>query len=178
MIWDFHDIPGFEWHYQFNWHTNEIKSLWRIILAKNGKKYTHKERILRPDNRACSVQAHLCKNSKVTLISLWRITLLITQWPKPDGMVCCHNDGNIWNNHPDNVRYDTHSGNMQDMIMHWRRISVTWRAVERSDGLKFNSIADALRYMWRNVRHTSGISWACQQWVHAHGYGWKYISQS
>lgn len=37
--------------------------------------------------------------------------------PKPNGMEC-HNDGNPLNNHPLNLRYDTHKNNMNDMVKH------------------------------------------------------------
>jgi len=41
--------------------------------------------------------------------------------PRPDGMDCCHNDGNCINNRVDNLRYDTRKGNFNDMIKHGTR---------------------------------------------------------
>jgi hypothetical protein len=38
--------------------------------------------------------------------------------PRPDGMDCCHNDGNPSNNHIVNLRYDTRSGNFKDKLIH------------------------------------------------------------
>jgi hypothetical protein len=37
---------------------------------------------------------------------------------KPDHKEICHNDGNPWNNHVDNLRYDTHINNMADKVDH------------------------------------------------------------
>lgn len=34
----------------------------------------------------------------------------------------CHNDGNLDNNMPDNLRWDTHQANMDDMIRHGTRL--------------------------------------------------------
>ena len=36
----------------------------------------------------------------------------------PKGLECCHNDGNSFNNHPENLRYDTRSNNALDRHRH------------------------------------------------------------
>lgn len=36
----------------------------------------------------------------------------------PDGLECCHNDGNPANNHVNNLRWDTRKSNVHDMIRH------------------------------------------------------------
>ncbi|ALA06154.1 HNH endonuclease [Mycobacterium phage Target] len=38
--------------------------------------------------------------------------------PRPEGMVACHSDGNLDNNHVSNLRWDSQSANMQDVIRH------------------------------------------------------------
>ena len=38
--------------------------------------------------------------------------------PCPDGMECCHNDGDPGNNRLDNLRWDTHSANSLDAVRH------------------------------------------------------------
>jgi len=43
-----------------------------------------------------------------------QLVLLAFVGPCPDGMEVCHNDGNPQNDHLDNLRYDTHAGNMRD----------------------------------------------------------------
>ena len=38
--------------------------------------------------------------------------------PCPEGMECCHNDGNPMNNHRENLRWDTHKNNQSDQKLH------------------------------------------------------------
>lgn len=38
--------------------------------------------------------------------------------PPPEGMECCHNDGNPSNNSIENLRWDTHISNMADRVTH------------------------------------------------------------
>jgi len=38
--------------------------------------------------------------------------------PRPEGMECCHNDGDETNDHADNLRWDTHSANLLDRRRH------------------------------------------------------------
>lgn len=42
--------------------------------------------------------------------------------PRPEGMECCHNDGNPANNHVSNLRWDTHAANLADMVRHGTRV--------------------------------------------------------
>lgn len=47
-----------------------------------------------------------------------RVVLETYVGPCPEGLVGCHNDGNILNNHIDNLRWDTHSANHMDKHEH------------------------------------------------------------
>ncbi|MGQ9348967.1 NUMOD4 domain-containing protein [Mycolicibacterium gilvum] len=38
--------------------------------------------------------------------------------PRPEGLNCCHNDGNPANNHVSNLRWDTQSSNLLDAVKH------------------------------------------------------------
>lgn len=38
--------------------------------------------------------------------------------PRPDGYEICHNDGDRFNNHPENLRYDTPTENKRDTVRH------------------------------------------------------------
>lgn len=63
---------------------------------------------------------------------------------KPAGKLVCHNDGNIWNNHVSNLRYDTPSANTIDRKLHrTARITskLTTEDVEEIKGLKKYGIA-------------------------------------
>lgn len=41
--------------------------------------------------------------------------------PAPEGFICCHNNGDKNDNRVENLRWDTPSGNMADMIAHGTR---------------------------------------------------------
>lgn len=47
-----------------------------------------------------------------------RLVLEAFVGPCPEGLMCCHNDGVAWNNHVDNLRWDTASSNMHDRVTH------------------------------------------------------------
>jgi hypothetical protein len=38
--------------------------------------------------------------------------------PRPEGLEACHNDGDLGNNRPDNLRWDTHAANIADKLKH------------------------------------------------------------
>lgn len=52
--------------------------------------------------------------------SVHRMVCLGFHGPCPDGMLCCHNDGDATNNHPSNLRWDTDKGNHRDRAIHGR----------------------------------------------------------
>jgi len=71
----------------------------------------------------------LNKTENRPFLSLWKEnkikifkphTLVMTAFisPRPDGMECCHNDGNPFNNHISNLRWDTASSNQADRVRH------------------------------------------------------------
>lgn len=47
-----------------------------------------------------------------------RLVLEAFVGPCPEGMECCHNDGNATNNQIENLRWDTHQSNMLDRTSH------------------------------------------------------------
>lgn len=51
--------------------------------------------------------------------------LILDAWvgPCPEGMECCHNDGNAMNNVLSNLRWDTHWNNVQDQISQGTHVS-------------------------------------------------------
>jgi len=60
----------------------------------------------------------LCKNGKMKSFSVHRLVLESFIGPCPPGMESCHNDGNIYNNDVNNLRFDTHQNNNRDKIKH------------------------------------------------------------
>lgn len=59
-----------------------------------------------------------CGNGKFAKKYVHHLVLEAFVGPRPEGMVACHNDGNSFNNHVDNLRWDTRSNNERDKINH------------------------------------------------------------
>ena len=55
----------------------------------------------------------LCKNSKIYTRMVHRLVLEAFVGKCPEGLECCHNDGDATNNHLDNLRWDTHLANQR-----------------------------------------------------------------
>jgi len=58
----------------------------------------------------------LWKNNKVTICRPHKLVMEAFVSIKPDGMECCHFDGNPQNNHLSNLRWDTSKNNHADKI--------------------------------------------------------------
>jgi hypothetical protein len=54
--------------------------------------------------------------------------------PCPDGMECCHNDGNRFNNHRDNLRWDIKKNNTADRKIHGTCCSITKKVSGSKNG--------------------------------------------
>jgi hypothetical protein len=106
------DIPGYEGLYQAS-NSGRIKSILRNKILKpwknkNGNKYR--------------LMVSLWKNKIKTKFYVHQLILLAFVGPRVNNMEVCHNDGNSENNSIENLRWDTHQNNMQDMIKdgnHW-----------------------------------------------------------
>lgn len=179
MIWEFHDIPGYEWLYQFNWHTNEVKSLERYINNIMYGKWC----LLKPGVwKKWRLSVWLCKNWKINTFQLWILTLLITSWNPDKWMECCHNDDNPLNNYPYNLRWWTRSSNLKDRVIHnncnFLACSYVRRGVKGSNkewDIIFNSIKEANIFLWKNANCWD--IWKVCRWKRktCWGYVWKYI---
>jgi HNH endonuclease len=78
-----------------------------------------KWRLLKPfTNHHGRYYAYLCNGEKPKRFSINRLILTAFAGPCPDGMECCHNDGNPANNAVSNLRWDTRESNMADKVLH------------------------------------------------------------
>ena len=100
------DVIGFENVYEVSNHGN-------IRSVKSGqlKKITEDKKTNRPF-------LNLWKNNKQTVVRVHKLVLEAFVGKCPEGLECCHNDGNSFNNHIDNLRWDTHKSNIHDRIKH------------------------------------------------------------
>jgi hypothetical protein len=65
--------------------------------------------------------------------------------PCPNGMECCHNDGNPMNNHRDNLRWDTRKNNQADRKIHETCCSITKKVSGSNHGLSKLTEADVMQ---------------------------------
>jgi len=65
--------------------------------------------------------------------------------PCPDGLVCCHEDGNPANNALSNLRWDTHKANAADSIRHGTMI----RGSRAGRAILSESIVAAVKWLLR-----------------------------
>ena len=85
-----------------------------IWSAKRGG---HNGRWLNPgESKYGHLSVVLSKDGKQYTRRVHRLMLETFVGPCPEGMECCHNDGNPKNNLLSNLRWDTHKNNMQDAV--------------------------------------------------------------
>jgi hypothetical protein len=75
-----------------------------------------------------------------------RLVLSTFHGPCPEGMECCHSDGTRYNNHIDNLRWDTYSNNNLDKLNHGTSRRISRELIEdiinhRSNNLSAHKIA-------------------------------------
>lgn len=113
-IWK--DVVGYEGRYQ-------VSSLGRIKSFPNQRR--HCELIMKPTPHVKS--GHLVVNlhrtdvgkHSVKMFYLHRLILEAFEGPAPAGMIGCHNDGDVNNNHyPSNLRWGTYQSNQLDREKH------------------------------------------------------------
>ena len=75
------------------------------------------QRILRPSENPDGYRGVnlMAENGQRTYHGIARLVLATFVGPRPEGLESCHNDGTPANNHLDNLRYDTHQGNLADI---------------------------------------------------------------
>jgi NUMOD4 motif/HNH endonuclease len=100
------NVIGFEGLYEVSNHGNV-----RSIKTNKIKNPT----INKKDNRPF---LNLWKENKQKIMRPHKMVLEAFVGKCPEGMECCHNDGNSFNNHIDNLRWDTHKSNIHDRIKH------------------------------------------------------------
>jgi hypothetical protein len=112
---EFREIPGVE-GYRF-WTDGTIQSRRRCGNTK--KRLGDRWRTLKVRLDRRGYQIVILRINKRS-INYFAHTLILTAFvgPCPEGMECCHCDGNPLNNRLSNIRWDTRSANMEDSRRH------------------------------------------------------------
>ena len=103
---EWRDVVGFEGLYK-------VSNFGRIQTVKTGK--IKEQTISKTDNRP---YLSLWKNNKIKVCRPHKLVMEAFVSVRPDGLECCHNDGNPQNNHLINLRWDTPKNNHADKIKH------------------------------------------------------------
>lgn len=107
-------VPGWE-------TTHEVSSAGRVRSKRRlvGKSL-RPGRLLTPETRVdgLRVTVQLSKDARRVRRGVGALVLSAFVGQRPDGMECCHNDGNPANNRVENLRWDTHSANVLDSVQH------------------------------------------------------------
>jgi hypothetical protein len=103
---EWRDVVGFESIYEVSSHGNV-----RSVKSGKFKKITADKTTNRPF-------LNLWKNNKQNVVRVHKLVLEAFVGQCPEGLECCHNDGDSFNNHIGNLRWDTHTSNIHDRIKH------------------------------------------------------------
>ncbi len=117
-------VVGYEGLYEVSDH-GRIKSLPRVIAR--GRGHTNKIKfpgcIMKPEDNhrgtgGSRLSVRLSRDGRYRKWGVHQLVLQAFIGPCPDGLVCCHNDGDYRNNHVENLRWDTQSSNILDAVAH------------------------------------------------------------
>ena len=152
--------------------SGEVQSCWvrrgRVALQSDSW------RTLKPIYRRRYLTVNLTRGSgSKTSRSIHSLVLEAFVGPRPQGMVCCHADGDPANNDLSNLRWDTHQANCDDKLRHGtlcrgeaarharlRESDVMEIRRLRTGGCSVSSLADRFRTSHRNVRTiVQGRTW-------------------
>jgi hypothetical protein len=113
-------IPGWEGLYEVSDH-GQVRSLDRYVQYRDGRRRFYSGRLMQlrvdPDGRR---RVSLCRGAEYTQCRVSTLVLLAFAGPRPEGTETCHNDGDASNDHVGNLRFDTHTANVQDTLRHGR----------------------------------------------------------
>jgi len=114
MIERWKDIPGYEGMYEVS-DRGRVRSLKRIDAR--GCKLAGGA--LRPKVHSKGyLKATLCRDGKCKHKFIHRLVLEVFVGPCPEGMECCHNNGDPSNNRLENLRWGTRTENYRDAVKH------------------------------------------------------------
>ncbi len=107
------DVLGYEGLYQVS-NIGNVKSLDRV--DPSGHKRIGKEKAKTLRNGYLSTTIFKDGVSKICNINILVLEAFVGK--RPSGMESCHNNGIKTDNKLENLRWDTHSGNAKDLIIH------------------------------------------------------------
>lgn len=107
-------IPGWEGRYSVS-DQGRVRSEDQNITTKAGVRKPHRGRALRPRLSCGRLSVSLGRNNSQLI---HRLVMAAFVGPCSEGMEVCHQNGDPTDNRLVNLRYDDHSGNMNDRMLH------------------------------------------------------------
>lgn len=107
----YRDVAGFP-----GYRVGDDGSVWSRRLAIRGERMGDDWHRLNPVPRRGYPRVGLWRDSKLHWRSVHALVLNAFIGPRPEGMECCHEDGDKTNNRLSNIRWDTPSGNASDSL--------------------------------------------------------------
>ena len=107
-------IVGYEGFYEIS-DMGRVRSVSRRLC--NGHYWRGRARKLQSGSGGYS-SINLCRDGEEKTYMVHGLVLEAFVGIRPDGMECCHSDGNKKNNSTKNLRWDTSANNGKDMIAH------------------------------------------------------------
>jgi hypothetical protein len=136
-------VVGFEGLYEVS-DLGHVRSLNRIVNSFPGLTRVAQGRLMRlQPRRSGHLCVGLCRDGRRRLVNVHRLVLEAFVGPCPDGMECCHNDGDATNNRVENLRWDTRSENFLDRGRHGTHHNT--RKTECPEGHPYNDFRQGKR---------------------------------
>lgn len=111
-------VVGWEGLYEISSHGRVLSSS-RIVRRSDGRDRKAPARMLKLwTTRKRYIGASLKHQSQRRTVFVHTLVLEAFVGPRPDGLVCCHGDGNPQNNTVENLRWGTARENSQDALRH------------------------------------------------------------
>lgn len=115
-------VVGYESYYEVS-NIGRVRSKDRLVRT-GGRTAVRRGKMLSPypvkGYKSNYMALMLTVNKKRKRHKIHHLVLEAFVGPRPDGTECCHHDDNPFNNHLDNLRWDTHSANMLDQSRNGR----------------------------------------------------------
>jgi len=109
MTEEWREVAGYEGAY-------EVSDLGRVRSLPGGHRHGI---VLKPQPVGRGyLSVSLCIEGVVRRFYVHHMVALAFIGPRPEGLDVCHGNGNLLDNRPQNLRYDTVNGNMRDSIEH------------------------------------------------------------
>lgn len=117
-VW--HSVPGWENLYEVS-NFGNVRSVTRTVpLGKSVK--TVQGRVLSPQKFGTKnhkrLAVKLSRNGEAKVRLVHHLVLEAFVGPRPPGLEGCHNNGNPYDNRPENLRWDSRSANQLDAVKH------------------------------------------------------------